>query len=69
MRTNVVLDDNLINEAIKLTGVKTKKDVISFALQELVDSMNRKNLLDIAGKYLFRITMITKACEKAGDSC
>ncbi len=54
MRTNVVLDDNLINEAMKLTGVKTKKDVISFALQELVNSVKRKNLLDIAGKISFQ---------------
>ena len=36
MRTNIVLDDDLINVAIKLSGVKTKKDVISFALQEFV---------------------------------
>lgn len=54
MRTNVVLDDKLINEAIKLTGVKTKKDVISFALQELVTARKRRNLLDLEGKILFR---------------
>jgi len=53
MRTNVVLDDDLVNEAMRLTGVKTKKDIISFALQELVNSRKRKNLLDIAGKISF----------------
>jgi Arc/MetJ family transcription regulator len=54
MRTNVMLDDDLINEAIKLTGVKTKKDVISFALQELVTARKRRNLLDLEGKIFFR---------------
>ncbi len=54
MRTNVVLDDDLINEAIKLSGVKTKKDVISFALREFVATRKRLNLLELAGKIKFR---------------
>ena len=48
MRTNVVIDDELINEAIRLSGIKTKKEVISFALQELVAARKRENLLDLA---------------------
>ena len=31
MRTNVVLDDTLVQEALLLSGIKTKKDVISMA--------------------------------------
>ena len=54
MRTNVVIDDELINEAIRLSGIKTKKEVISFALQELVAERKRENLLDLAGKIRFR---------------
>ena len=54
MRTNVVLDDELINEAIRLSGAKTKKDVISIALQEFVASKKRRNLLELAGKIKFR---------------
>ena len=54
MRTNVVLDDDLINEAIKLSGVKTKKDVISCALQEFVAIRRRRNLLDLEGKIKFQ---------------
>ena len=53
MRTNVVIDDDLINEALKLTGVKTKKDVISYALKELVAGKKRKNLLELEGKITF----------------
>ena len=54
MRTNVVLDDDLVNEAIKLSGIKTKKDVISFALREFVAARKRKNLLDLEGKVKFQ---------------
>ena len=54
MRTNVVLDDKLVEEAIRLSGAKTKKDVISFALQEFVATRKRLNLLDLAGKISFR---------------
>lgn len=54
MRTNVVLDDELINEAIKLSGVKTKRDVIDFALREFVAARKRANLLELEGKIEFR---------------
>jgi Arc/MetJ family transcription regulator len=54
MRTNVVLDDELVNEAIRLSGAKTKKEVISFALREFVATRKRRNLLDIEGKIKFR---------------
>ena len=54
MRTNVVIDDELIKEAIRLSGIKTKKEVISFALRELVAERKRENLLDLAGKIKFR---------------
>ena len=36
MRTNVVLDDELIREAFSLTGIRTKRELIHTALQELV---------------------------------
>ena len=46
-RTNVVIDTDLIEEAGRLTGLKTKKDVISYALQELVQQRRRDKLLTI----------------------
>jgi len=42
MRTNIVLDQQLIAEALKLSGRKTKKDVVDFALQELVRSLRKQ---------------------------
>ena len=53
MRTNVVLDDDLVNEAIRLSGIKTKKEVISIALQEFVTARKRRNLLELEGRIKF----------------
>jgi len=36
MRTNIVIDEQLMDEAFALTGVKTKKDLVNLALEELV---------------------------------
>jgi Arc/MetJ family transcription regulator len=50
MRTNIVIDNDLIREASELTGIKTKRELVNTALRLLVSSVRRKSLLDIAGK-------------------
>lgn len=54
MRTNIVLDDDLVEEALALTGARTKKEVVSIALHELVRSRRKKNLADLAGRIRLR---------------
>ena len=46
MRTNIVIDDDLINEAISLTGIRTKR--------ELVTKRKKKDLFKLAGQIEFR---------------
>ncbi len=53
MRTNIVLDDRLVEEAFRLSRIKTKKDLVHQALQEFVETRKRLNLLDLAGKMRF----------------
>jgi Arc/MetJ family transcription regulator len=53
MRTNIVLDDNLIKEAFKYSEAKTKKELINQALKEFVDNRGRRDLLDLEGKIEF----------------
>jgi len=53
MRTNIVLDDSLVEEAMILSGIKTKKELISKALNEFVTNRKRLNLLDLDGKIDF----------------
>lgn len=50
LRTNIELDEKLVNEAMKLTHMKTKKELVNYALKELVSKVKRKNLLDLEGK-------------------
>lgn len=54
MRTNIVLDDQLITEALKLSGKETKKDVVNFALQYLVRSLKKESLKrnDFLARYI-----------------
>jgi Arc/MetJ family transcription regulator len=48
------LDDELIKEALSVTGIRTKKEVVHLALQQLVRARKKKNLLDLAGQIHFR---------------
>ena len=54
MRTNIVLDDDLVDEAFSLTGIRTKRELVHVALSELVRKHRKKNLLDLAGKVNLR---------------
>lgn len=53
MRTNIVLDDALVAEALRLSGIKSKKDLIDEALRAFIAAKKRKNLLDLQGKIQF----------------
>ena len=53
MRTNVVIDDILLAEAMRLTGVKTKREVIELALRELINARSRLDLRDLFGQIQF----------------
>ena len=50
MRTNIVLDDELVNEGLRLTHLRTKKDLVNYALKELVTRKKRKSILELEGK-------------------
>ncbi len=54
MRTNIDLDENLVNEAFKYTDVKTKKELIALTLREFVENRKRKDLGELRGKIKFR---------------
>lgn len=49
-RTNVVLDEALIGKGMRLTGIKTQKDLIDYALRELVRRKEQKRILSLKGK-------------------
>ncbi|MFQ5595410.1 MAG: type II toxin-antitoxin system VapB family antitoxin [Anaerolineae bacterium] len=49
MRTNVVIDDTLMAEAMQLTGIKTKRGVIDKALRMLVRLERQRAVLALEG--------------------
>ena len=50
MRTNVVINDVLMESALRVSGVKTKKDTIEEALKLLVQIKNQENIKGFRGK-------------------
>ena len=50
MRTNVVIDDDLMKLALKFSGLRTKKDTIEAGLQLLVKFNRQTKVKDFRGK-------------------
>jgi Arc/MetJ family transcription regulator len=65
MRTNIVLNDELVDEAFKYSQtISTKKELIETALKEYVDNRKRKNIKELKGKIKFRAGYDYKAMRK-----
>ena len=64
MCTNIVIDDKLIEEAMRVSGLTTKKDVVNRALSEFVQRHTRKDLAQIQGKIQFDDDYDYKAMRK-----
>lgn len=50
MRTNIVIDEDLMQEAMALTGVKTKKAAVETGLRLLVQIKKQERLKSLRGK-------------------
>ena len=48
-RTNVVLDDRLVADCQKMTGLKTRRALIDHALKELLRHERQKKVLELKG--------------------
>jgi Arc/MetJ family transcription regulator len=53
MRTNIVLDEKLVKEALGLSTSTTKKDLIHEALQLYIQFKKRKDIRELKGKIRF----------------
>ena len=49
MRTNIVLDDRLVREVMKLANVKTKREAVDVALRRYVQTGRQRRLLALKG--------------------
>ena len=53
MPTNVAIDDNLLNEAPRVGGLKTKRETVNEALKEYVERRKRERAPDWLGTFDF----------------
>lgn len=53
MATNLNLDDQLVTEALALSGLKTKRDAVNEALREFVARRRQRGVLKLRGKIDF----------------
>ena len=50
LRTNIVLDEEQVAEAMRRTGIKTKRGVVEEALRTLIQLKRQKDILALRGK-------------------
>ena len=54
MPTNLALDDSLLNQAMKIGHVRTKRETVTIALKEFIERRRQKRILDLQGRIAFR---------------
>lgn len=50
MRTNIEIDDKLMDDVLKATGLKTKKDAVELGLRTLIRLNKQENIKKLRGK-------------------
>jgi len=50
MSTNLAIDPELLEKALEVSGLKTKKDTVNLALKELIHRHKQTEIIDLFGK-------------------
>ena len=53
MRTNIVIDDTLMSEALNVSSYKTKRETVEEALKLLITLKNQAGIRNFRGKLLW----------------
>lgn len=64
MRTNIEIDDKLMKETLKVTGLNTKKDVVDLALRELLRVRRQAEIKKLRGKFRWEGDLETMRLDK-----
>jgi Arc/MetJ family transcription regulator len=54
MRTNIVIDDDLMADALKVTGVKTKREAVELGLRTLLRLERQREIRAFRGKLAWQ---------------
>ena len=50
MRTNIIIDDNLMQQTLQATGIKTKKEAVEQGLKLLLQKAQQQQIRKLRGK-------------------
>jgi Arc/MetJ family transcription regulator len=50
MRTNIVIDDDLMKRVLKLTGLRTKREAVDMGLKALLKLKKQESIRNFHGK-------------------
>lgn len=54
MPTNLAIDDSLLNKAVRVSALKTKKEAVTLALKEFIERREQRKILKALGSVEFR---------------
>ena len=63
VRTNIVLDDKLVRQAMKLANVRTMREAVDAALRKFVQSGKQKKVLELKAPALTTTTPVVEKKE------
>lgn len=64
MPTNVSIDKDLLNKALSVSGLSTKKDTVDLALSEFVQHCKQREIIELFGKISFDPDYDYKKCRR-----
>ncbi|KQU80303.1 MULTISPECIES: type II toxin-antitoxin system VapB family antitoxin [unclassified Rhizobacter] len=64
MRTNIVIDDKLMRDALRVSGAKTKREVVELALQTLLQLNRQAQARQFRGKLQWEGDLDTMRTDK-----
>lgn len=54
MRTNIVIDDKLMKETLRVTGLKTKREAVELGLRTLLRLRKQEQIRQFRGKLAWQ---------------
>ncbi len=68
-RTNIVLDEELLDQCKELTGIKTSRALVDYALHELRRLALRRRLMELKGSVIWEGDLAVWRKERDNGSC
>jgi Arc/MetJ family transcription regulator len=64
MRTNILIDDELMNDTLRATGLKTKREVVELGLRTLLRLRQQEKIRHFRGKLAWQGDLDTMRTDK-----